>query len=133
MLMRTFVIIACIVIVLLHAVIVCIRCRRNKQPKKKSGKAIVWLLSAPAFLGVIVMNLPSLKERMALWIAPKMIALGAASFLFLLTFLVATSLVRMLIEQFVLHVPYKKFDWFQIILFNAAVAVFLIVHFIKYR
>ena len=130
--MNPFVIIACIVIVLLHAAVVCIRYRRNKL-QKRGSKAGYYVVSALALLSAIVMNIPSVEERMALWIAPKMIALGAAAFLFLLAFLMATSLVRMLIEQFVLHVPYKKFDWFQIILLNAAVAVFLIVHFIKYR
>ena len=128
---KTFIII-CIVIVLLHAAVVCIRYRRNKLQKKRSNVA-AYLVSALALLSIIVMNIPSVEERMALWIAPKMIALGAASFLFLLAFLMATSLVRMLIEQFVLHVPYKKTDWIEVILLNAAVAVFLIVHFIKYH
>ncbi len=128
--MNPFVIIACIVIVLLHAAVVCIRYRRNKLQKKRSNVA-AYLLSALALLAVIVMNIPSVEERMALWIAPKMIALGAASFLFLLAFLMATSLVRMLIEQFVLHVPYKKLDWLEVILINVAVAGFLIVHCLK--
>ena len=128
--MHTFVIVTCIVIVLLHGVVAAIRYHRHKS--NKSGRSVLsYVLTVLALGLLIVMRIPAVEERMTLWIAPKMIALGAAAFLFLLEFLAATTLVRMLMEQFVLHVPYKKLDWLEIILFNVAVAVFLIVHCLK--
>ncbi|MBR3631106.1 MAG: hypothetical protein IKN55_11645 [Oscillospiraceae bacterium] len=130
--MNPFVIIACIVIVLLHAAVVCIRYRRNKL-QKRGSKAGYYVVSALALLSIIVMNIPSVEERMALWIAPKMIALGAAAVPVPAGISCGDDACAHADRALVLHVPYKKFDWFQIILLNVAVAVFLIVHFIKYH
>ncbi|MBP0972602.1 MAG: hypothetical protein J5851_01705 [Oscillospiraceae bacterium] len=106
---KTFIII-CIAIVLLQGGLGVLRWLK-KNNAGPFWKTVFRCLALVAMTIVVVTRIPAVRERMGLAIAPVVFDLGIRNCCFLLDFLMATSLIRMLIEQFLLHQPYTKREW----------------------
>jgi hypothetical protein len=102
--------ISCIVIVLVQALVTFLRWL-VEELDEHGHEVAAYVLGVLCTCAVLSVKLPFIHDPLIEALKPMFSSMDFTPFLYLLEFVICTTMIRMFFEHFVLHLRYKKWEW----------------------